>query len=129
MSNGYGLDAWGEFDWGNIVGVPLEIEPEYIKPTVNAMLHALFSYLVKYGWNDSVVSMYVSRINQFTGRIILTGSDIQRAMGYIKDSIYEKWDSQGYYGTDVPRTIKLIWRDKIFYAKAKAISKLIGEVL
>lgn len=108
--------------------MPLDIGDSYKKASINAVLHSAMSFFVKYGYDDMLAQMVVDMLNELYGEDKFTTNDIKQIMGKIQEVIDEKWGSGGYYDSGVPRLVKLILRDKVFYARSGAISKWLKEV-
>lgn len=105
------------------------IEVNYKKAAINAILHEVTAYFVKYGYNETIAQRAIDKINFILGENRFTTNDIRDLLSRIGDTISRKYTGDGYYGTEVPRVARLIWRDKVFYARSGAISEWLEERL
>jgi len=95
----------------------------------NSILQRVSAHFVQYGFDEEVASVACDLINRAVGQSVVTVNDIRNAMSRIKDVIAEKSTREGYYGSDRPRTVRLILRDKVFFSRSSAISEFLEEVM
>lgn len=101
------------------------METKYYRTVVSAILSRYLSILATLGWNDDVARQCVNELNTFFGKGVISVSELKREFVKSLRLLDESIPADCYYDSRVPRTHRLILRDKLFYASRKIISDII----
>jgi len=98
---------------------------EYYKSALNAAIIRHLSIMIGRGWIDELASQLADEINTILGKTVVTPTDIKNYFTKLYQYANDKIPQNGYYDSRIPRTHRLILRDKLFYSVQRVSSELI----
>lgn len=100
----------------------------YYRAMLMGLCQKYFTWLLTYGWNDRVAEILANKINQALNKSVVTTTDVKNYVSKAYAKFMERLPGNAYYDSRVPRTHRLVLRNKVFYGTSSAVSEFLKYI-